>query len=496
MMWSRDPQHFAIMRVVSRLGYLLPAMTLVWTGSAKSIHAVPRGASQPDSLSVPRIPFERFTLPNGLTVVLIPDRSAPVVTVTVWYHVGSKNELPGRTGFAHLFEHVMFQGSAHVGKTEHIKIVEDAGGEVNGTTNNDRTMYYETVPANYLSTAVWLEADRMGSLLSALTQEKLDNQRDVVKNERRYRVDNQPYGRASEVIAQALFPASNPYSWPVIGSMADLSAASLDDVKQFFRTYYAPNDATLAICGDLDTTRTRAVIEQYFGPIARGPAIERPTVPLATLAGERRLALEDPKATLPRLEIAWPTVGVHSADGVRLNAAAAIFTQDRISRLTKLLVYDLQLATSVAASNESSEDEGSFHIRVSPRPGVALTRIEQLVDSVVAQLGAAAPTAEEVERAKHYAVVGTITGLESTDARADELASGQIYFDDPLHYREELHDAESVGPADVQRVVHQYLGAGRVVLSMVPSGKLDLVSQPANPYVNVTLTSGQAGGRP
>jgi len=465
-----------------------------------SAQAPPPGQHQPtrsDSVPLPRIPVDRFTLPNGLTVVLSPDTSTPTVTVTVWYHVGSKNEHAGRTGFAHLFEHLMFQGSQHVAKAEHIKVIEDAGGTMNGTTNNDRTNYFETVPANYLETALWLESDRMGSLLSALTQEKLDNQRDVVKNERRYRVDNQPYGRAGEVLDGAVFPASNPYSWPVIGSMADLSAASLDDVKQFFRTYYAPDNATLSICGDIDLRRTRALVERYFGRIPRGPEIQRPTVALATLAAERRLVLEDAKATLPRLEIVWPTVGAGSADAAPLDAAAAILTQDRTSRLAKVLVYDRQLATSVTASDENAEDDGSFHVRISPRPGVSLTQLEQLVDSIVSGLGGAPPSPDEVERTKRYAVVGTITGLEATDAKAEALAEGQTYFGDPLHYQETLRAAEAVTPAEVTRVVRQYLTAGRVVLSMVPAGKLDLVSKPASPYVNVTTApEGETKGTP
>jgi zinc protease len=437
-------------------------------------------------LTLPHIPVDRFTLPNGLTVVLSPDTSAPVVSVSIWYHVGSKNEHVGRTGFAHLFEHIMFQGSAHAAKGEHIKTIEDAGGTMNGTTNNDRTNYFETVPSNYLATVLWLEADRMGTLSAALTQEKLDNQRDVVKNERRYRVDNQPFGSAGESLDAALFPRTNPYSWPVIGSMADLSAASLDDVKSFFRTYYAPDNATLSICGDIDLAQTRAIVQKYFGTIRRGPGIERPTVPLATLATEHRLALEDPKATLPRLEMAWPTVGVHSSDAAPLDAVADILTQDRISRLTKLLVYDRQLATNVSASNTTHENEGVFSVSISPRPGVSLTRLEQLTDSVLTGMRAAAPSQAEVDRTKRYAAVGTITGLESTEARADQLAEGQTFFGDPLHFRVELKQAQAVTPADVQRVARQYLTPGRVVLSMVPAGHLELVSKPSTSYENVT----------
>ncbi len=440
----------------------------------------------PDSVPLPTIPVERFALPNGLTVLLSRDTTAPVVSVTVWYHVGSKNERPGRTGFAHLFEHVMFQGSEHAAKGVHIKTIEDAGGTMNGTTSNDRTEYYETVPENYLATVLWLESDRMAYLLPALTQEKLDNQRDVVKNERRYRVDNQPFGRAGEVLDGALFPSSNPYSWPVIGSMADLSAASLDDVKGFFRTYYAPENATLSICGDIDVPHARELVERYFGTIPRGPAIERPTVALATLTTERRLVLEDAKATVPRLLIAWPGVGMHSPDVAPLDALAAILTQDRVSRLTKLLVYDRQLATSVSAADDNDEDEGYFEISVNPRPGVSLTTLEQLVDSTLDALRTVPPTQAEVERTKRYAVVGTITGLEATDARADALAQGQTFFNDPLHYQVELREAEAVTPVDVERVARQYLTPGRVVLSMVPAGHLDEASQPLKPYTNVT----------
>src|SRR5579872_5632724 len=219
-------------------------------GAAISILlGLPAAAAQSPTADVPVLPVERFTLPNGLTVLLSPDHSAPIAAVTIWYHVGSKNEVRGRTGFAHLFEHLMFQGSQHVARGEHIKTIEDVGGEMNGTTQNDRTNYFETVPINFLETALWLESDRMGYLLPALNQAKLDNQRDVVKNERRERVDNQPYGSANEVLDVALFPKSNPYSWPVIGSMADLSAASLDDVRDFFRRYYAPDNAVLSITG-------------------------------------------------------------------------------------------------------------------------------------------------------------------------------------------------------------------------------------------------------
>jgi zinc protease len=471
----------------------LAALVAVTAMSVGAQPAAPHRALVPDSVAAPTIPVERYNLPNGLTVLLSPDRTAPIVAVSIWYHVGSKNELPGRTGFAHLFEHMMFQGSEHAAKGDHIRTVEDVGGVFNGSTNNDRTNYFETVPKNYLETVLWLESDRMGYLLPALGQDKLDNQRDVVKNERRLSVDNQPYGRAGEVVSAALFPASNPYSWPVIGSMADLSAASVDDVKQFFRAYYAPDNAVLSIVGDIDITEAKAFVERYFGSIPRGPDITRPTVVPATLASERRLVLEDPKSTLPRLSIAWPAVGVSSPDAAPLATLGRLLAQDRTSRLTKLLVYDRQLATQVTANAQGSENEGTFTIAVNPRPGVSLTQVENLVDSVVGTVTAAPPSAGEVARTKTYSIVRTITGLEPVLSKAQEIARGQTFFSDPLRYQVDLRETAAVTPDDVQRVARQYLTAGRVVLSMVPAGKLDMASKPAEPSTNVTIAPEMAG---
>ncbi len=443
------------------------------------------GAQEP-----PRIPATTTTLANGLTLVVSEDHAAPIVHVTVWYHVGSKNEVPGRTGFAHLFEHLMFEGSEHVAKGEHIRLVENAGGDMNGSTTNDRTNYFETLPSNWLETALWLESDRMGFLLPGLTQAKLDNQRDVVKNERRERIDNQPYGTASEVIGAAIFPKDNPYSWPVIGSIADLSAASLADVSAFFRTYYAPDNAVLVVVGDVDSARTRTLVEKYFGAIPRGPAIVRPAVPPAPLAAERRLALEDAKASEPQLAMAWPTVGGDSPDAPALDALADVLTLDRTSRLTKLLVYDRQLASRVSARQVSYENAGLFEIDVRPRPHVSLTVVESLVDSVLAAARAAPPDDREVARGKNYALVGTITGLEAVDAKGETLNEGETFFHDPWHYLAELRDGDKVTGADVHRVADRYLTAGRVVLSMVPAGKLDLVSRPTEPYTKATDGSG------
>jgi zinc protease len=438
--------------------------------------------------AVPRLSFERYTMPNGLTVILSPDHSAHVAAVDIWYHVGSKNELPGRTGFAHLFEHVMFQGSQHVGYGVHFKTVENAGGNLNGSTWNDRTNYFEALPSNELATALWLESDRMGFLLPALDQAKLDAQRDVVKNERRQSVDNVPYGSEDEVIAAAMYPASHPYSWPVIGSMADLSAASLDDVRGFFQRYYAPTNATLVVTGDIDPTETRKLIDQYFGPIPKGPAIVRPVVAQVTLPAEKRLVLEDARAKLPQITIAWPTVGVVDADNIPLRAVGRILTQDRTSRLTKLLVYDRQLATSVSAgqNDADSENSGQFTISVTPRPSASLTEIENVIDSTLASLSKSPPDAREVDRFKNFVRVSSVIGIQSALGKAEVLAEGQTFFRDPLQYVKATEASLAVTPNDVARVTKKYLTPGRIVVSMVPSGKLDMISKPSLPYTNVT----------
>ena len=442
--------------------------------------------AQSAAVAAPKIEVERYSLPNGLTVLLSPDKSAPVVAVDIWYHVGSKNEKPGRTGFAHLFEHVMFEGSEHIADGQHLKLVEEAGGNINGSTTNDRTNYWEVLPSSELETALWLESDRMGYLLPVLTQKKLDTQRDVVKNERRQRVDNQPFGSQFEVISSALYPATHPYSWPPIGSMADLSAASLDDVKEFFRTYYAPNNATLAIVGDFDSAQAKAWVEKYFGSIPAGPAITRPTVPATTLAANKRLVLEDTKARLPQITFVWPTVGSGDADADALQGLASVLTRDRTARLSKLLVYDRQLATSVNAYAGSDESAGEFYISVSPRPNASLTQIETLVDSVVASMIAAPPQARELQRTKNFVNVGVISGLQSVLDKAEEINEGQTFFNDPQHFAKDLDEIRALTPEDIHRVAQKYLSGGHIVLSMVPAGKLDLIANPQLSYTNVT----------
>src|SRR5688572_20392456 len=295
------------------------------------------------------IPHKKVELANGLDVIVHEDHSDPIVAVYVYYHVGSGREVPGRSGFAHLFEHLMFQGSANVGDDQHFKLVQEAGGTLNGTTNTDRTNYYETLPASQLELALWLEADRMGFLLPAITQEKLDNQREVVKNERRQNYENRPYGLEGETVVRNLYPPDHPYSWTTIGSMDDLNAASLEDVTGFFRRWYGPNNATLAIGGDVDTEEVLALAERYFGSIPCGPEVEAPAPRPAGLAGEKRIVLED-RVQLAQLSLTWPTVPLDHADEAALDLLARALSSSKSSVLDRALTIDAQLASSVSAS--------------------------------------------------------------------------------------------------------------------------------------------------
>jgi zinc protease len=424
------------------------------------------------------IPFETSTLPNGLTVVLSTDRSTPTVAVNLWYHVGSKNEMPGRTGFAHLFEHVMFTGSGHVQYGLHDRLTEGVGGSNNGTTSNDITTYYETVPSNYLETMLWIEADRMGFLLDSLDIAKLNAQRDVVKNERRQRVDNQPYGRVSEVMSRTIYPASHPYSWPVIGSMEDLSAASEEDVKNFFRLYYAPNNAFLTIVGDFDPARAKAWVTKYFGDIPRGNAIKRPMVEPVTLSTGQRLAMED-RVQVPRLYIQWPTVGEKNDDRYALSVLGSILSGPRTARLTKALVFDEQAAASVSAGQNTSEDVGEFMVTITPRPGHSLTDLEAAADVVIERLKREGPTAEEVQKATAGEELSFVRGLESNLGKAFQLANGAAIHGDPGYFRVDYQKTLAVTAADVRRVANKYLTSGRVALSVVPIGQMDQASKPA-----------------
>ena len=450
------------------------SVVLVGLGASASFASA---QTRPAPATAVNIPFEKFTLPNGLTVIMSVDRSVPRVAVDVWYHVGSKNEKPGRTGFAHMFEHVMFTGSANVAYGLHDRYTEGVGGDNNGSTTNDRTNYYENVPTNYLETALWMEADRMGFLLEKLDEAKFIAQRDIVQNERRQGIDNQPYGRSFEIVTSQILPPSNPYSWPVVGYMSDLQAATVDDVKEFFRVYYAPNNATIAIVGDFDPARARAWVTKYFGELKRGAPIVRPKVTPEALPAEKRVAFED-RVQVPRLYLAWPTVGMDSDDDNVLDIIAAILAGPRTARLTKDLVFDTQSAANVGAFQASSENSGFFMAQFTPRPGHTLTSIEAAADSIIARFKREGPTADEMTKATAGVEFGFVSGLESNLNKAEVLLNGSVFHGDAGHFRKQYAAIKAVTAADVKRVANKYFSGGRVVLSIVPQGKLDQASKP------------------
>jgi zinc protease len=441
-----------------------------------------------------KIPYETYKLPNGLTVILSVDRATPTLAVNVWYHVGSKNEMPGRTGFAHLFEHVMFTGSGHIPYGMHDKLTEGVGGSNNGTTNNDRTNYFETVPSNYLETALWLESDRMGFLLDTLDIAKLNAQRDIVKNERRQSYDNQPYGRVPEIFSAAMYPKGHPYSWPVIGSMTDLSEASEDDVKAFFRLYYAPNNATIAVVGDFDPVEAKKLIQKYFGDLPQGKAVQRPSVALAKLEASKRLVYED-RVQVPRLYIQWPTVGFKRDDDYALSVMSSILSGSRTARLTKALVYDSQIASQVGAFQNSAEDVGVFQVTVIPRPEHTLTELEAAVDQVIQKFITEGPTAEELQKAKNGLELQFLRGLESNLGKANQLIAGSMFYGNAAQFRTDYQKTLAVTAADVKRVAAQYLARPRIVLSVVPKGKKDQASKAAESEAVSIAPATRRGGR-
>jgi zinc protease len=376
----------------------------------------------------------------------------------------------------------------------HDKLTEGVGGNNNGSTTNDRTNYFENIPSNYLESTLWMEADRMGFLLDTLDITKLNAQRDIVKNERRQNYDNQPYGRVAEIFSAAMYPKGHPYSWPVIGSMVDLSAASEEDVKAFFRLYYAPNNATIAIVGDFDPAQAKAWITKYFGDLPQGKPVERPSVALAKLDGNQRLVYED-RVQVPRLYIQWPSVGVKNDDDTALSVMSSILTGSRTARLTKALVYDNQLASQVFAFQGGSEDVGQFQLIVVPRAEHTLTEIEDAVDQVIRKFISEGPTAEEVQRAKAGLELGFLRGLESNLGKADQLLDGAVLHGDPGFFSTDYQKTLAVTGADVKRVAARYLSGNRIVLSVVPKGKKDQASKATESEAVSLLLSGSKGGR-
>lgn len=414
------------------------------------------------------IPFEKYTLQNGLEVILHEDRRTPIVAVNVWYHVGSKDEAKGKNGFAHLFEHVMFQGSKNVGEDMFFKYLERAGAsDRNGTTNLDRTNYFETLPSNELGLALWLESDRMGWLLDHADQKTFVSQRDVVKNERRQNYENAPYGLVPQLVRAALFPEGHPYHLLTIGTPEDLDAATLEDVRGFFRTFYVPNNATLVIAGDIDAAKTKALVERYFAPIPKGAAPPVKTTPSpVTLAGERRLDVEA-EVELPRVQLSWVTPPIFAPGDAELDLVGQVLSTGKTSRLYKRLVYDLQIAQDVYAGQQSSQLASVFEIVVTLRKGKPPEQALKIIDEELGKLRKAPPTADEVERARARTVSDLVFQMERATARANALNTYNQMAVDPGYFPKDVARYERATPADLQKAAADLLPADRRVVTVV-----------------------------
>jgi zinc protease len=406
-----------------------------------------------------RIPIERYQLENGLKVILSEDRRQPVVAVNLWYNVGSRNERPGRTGFAHLFEHMMFQGSQNVPDTQHIAHIERVGGSMNGSTWLDRTNYFETVPANRLELALWLESDRMGFLLPAMTQEKLDNQRSVVQNERRWRVDNQPYGDWDERVQAMVYPPDHPYHHSVIGSMEDLDAATLEDIGDFFRTFYAPNNAVLTVCGDFDPAGVRELIQRYFGDIPRGPDVPplpgRPDIPDQLESPVRHVV--EAQVALPRVYLAFRIPAYGAPGFYPADVTTTVLTTGKSSRLFRTLVRERRIAQSVVSyAFPIVTGAAMLVIWATAHPGVEIADLEAALWSELERAGEDS-LAADLDRARAGIEARHLLSLQQVGERADEISMYTTLFDDPDRINTELDRYRAVTETDVQRFVQSYL---------------------------------------
>lgn len=457
-----------------RLGQLTiaPALGLV-LALAPVTTAVHAQQAAPERLTVP---YEMFTLPNGLNVILHQDRSVPTVEVNVWYHVGSSHEKPGRTGFAHLFEHLMFEGSGHVAEGLFDTLLESAGGSNNGSTNSDRTNYYESIPSNALDLALFLESDRMGYLLDVVTPQMVDSQRDVVKNERRQSYENAPYGQAFLRMTELLYPKDHPYHWPVIGYMDDLSAATHDDVVQFFKQYYAPGNASLVIAGDIDLADARRKVERWFSDVKAGPPVPPLKIPAAELTSVIKETLTD-QVQLPRVYLAWLTPGLYKPGDAELDVLSSVLSDGKNSRLYKRLVYDMQLAQDVSAVQYSSKEGSIYMVVATARPSdvapdASLARITSIIDEELDKLRAAAPDERELTRVRNSIQASFFGSMETVAGKAEQMNAYFMATGNPDYFAEDLARYQALSPNDIQAAVRQWLPKDRrLELSVLPAAK-------------------------
>jgi zinc protease len=452
-------------------------LSLVPSG-ARAQAAAPAPAASRAKLE---IPYSLFTLDNGLTVIVHEDHSVPLVSVNVWYHAGSGREKPGRTGFAHLFEHLMFEGSAHVKEGEFDTLLEATGGNNNGSTNSDRTNYWIDVPSNAVELPLFLESDRMGTLLDVMSPARVDGQRDVVKNERRQSYENAPYGMADIVLGEMLYPNGHPYHWPTIGYMEDLTAASYEDVVEFFRKYYAPNNASLVIAGDIETGRARALAEKWFGEIGKRDPVPPLDAPQAVLTATAKRTMTD-RVQLPRLYLAWLTPAQYRPGDAALDLVSLILAGGKNSRLYKRLVYDMQIAQDVAAFQASSALSSSFQIVVTPRldrkdgksvtPQGAIDDVQRVVDEELDRLHREPPDARELERAVNQAEASFYNAIEAVGGfggKADRLNAYYVATGDPDYFNEDLARYRALSTSDIQAIALKFLRKdARVELTVLP----------------------------
>lgn len=434
---------------------------------------------------------EKYKLKNGLEVILYENHNVPLVAVNIYYKVGSGNEVLGRSGFAHLFEHMMFQGSQNVGDDQHFKLISQAGGDLNGTTNTDRTNYFETLPSNYLELGLWLESDRMGFLLPSMTQAKLDNQRDVVKNERRQRYENTPYGLSWEILEANMYQSPHPYNWTTIGSMADLSAASLEDVQNFFKKYYSPANASLTIAGDFNSVDAKKLVEKYFGDLPNHIAPEvlvaeasitnrkkrkSELAPFAKLTETKTMTKED-NVKLPRLYLAYPAVAVMDKGDAELEVLSSILTSGKNSRLYKALVYEKKIAQSVSAFIWQKLYGGEYHIQVTAVPGVSLKTIKEETDKVLDELIKNGVTDYEVKKSVNGFEAQFIYGLEGINSVADQLNNYNFLTGTPNYFNQDIARYTNLTAKDITEQARKTLSQKRFELSIVPIGQTTLSAE-------------------
>jgi zinc protease len=436
--------------------------------------ASPALAQPPATARAPLlVPYTQFTLTNGLRVILHEDHSVPLVTVNVWYHVGSSRERTGRTGFAHLFEHLMFMGSGHVKPGEFDQWLEATGGDNNGSTNTDRTNYWINVPSNALELALFLESDRMGYLLDTMTPKTVDAQRDVVKNERRQSYENRPYGQADIVLTEMLYPEGHPYHWPVIGYMPDLTAASYDDVVAFFKKYYSPSNASLVVAGDIDTAGARKLVEKWFSDVKAGQQVEPMTIPGVALTGVQKKTLTD-KVQLPRLTLAWLTPPSFAPGDAALDVVGDVLAGGKNSRLYKRLVYDLQIAQSVAAGQNSQALSSYFIVQATPRPGHTVDELQKVIDEEIEKLQSAPPSEHELDRSLNQIEASFYNRMERVGGfggKGDQLNAYYTMTGDPDWFNEDLSRYRALATTDIQAAAAQFLPRDRrVELTVMPEG--------------------------